>query len=66
MFGIFRILDNRQKIKMLMPCDESIISFHKESMLGNFAHLQKKMSQEIVSWNNVQEKRILIYFFHVC
>ena len=46
-----------------MPYDESIISFHKESMLGNFAHLQKKMSQENVRWNNVQEKRILIYIF---
>ena len=48
-----------------MPYDESIISFHKESMLGNFAHFKKNVASEKDTWNNVQEKRILIYFFHV-
>ena len=44
----------------MLPDDESIISFHTESMLlGNFAHL-KKMSQENVSCN---EKGFFFYVY---
>ena len=46
-----------------MPYDESIISFHKESMLGNFAHLQKKMSQAKMSGGIMYKKTEFLYIF---
>ena len=45
-----------------MPYDESIISLHKESMLGNFAHLQKKCRKKM-SGGIMYKKKEFIYIF---
>ena len=46
-----------------MPYDESIISFHKESMLGNFAHLQKKCRKKKSAAGIMYKKKEFLYIF---
>ena len=46
-----------------MPYDESIISFPKESMLGNFAHFQKKCRKKMSGVIMYKKKEFLYIFF---